>query len=120
MPQLTTPEELFVHELQDMYYAEQTLTKVLPKLANESTDRELSTEDYSGFGLLVDSTPDGAMVSRKGEELGETPLAQGELECGWGEPLVLTITKAGYHPWSYEGACRQDAMLHLTATLKKR
>ena len=42
MPQLTTPEELFVHELQDMYYAEQTLTKVLPKLANESTDRELS------------------------------------------------------------------------------
>ena len=42
MPRLTTPEELFVHELQDMYYAEQTLTKVLPKLANESTDRELS------------------------------------------------------------------------------
>ena len=42
MPQLTTPEELFVHELQDMYYAEQTLTKVLPKLASESTDRELS------------------------------------------------------------------------------
>ena len=42
MPQLTTPKELFVHELQDMYYAEQTLTKVLPKLASESTDRELS------------------------------------------------------------------------------
>jgi ferritin-like metal-binding protein YciE len=42
MPKLTTQEELFVHELQDMYYAEQTLTKVLPKLANESTDRELS------------------------------------------------------------------------------
>jgi ferritin-like metal-binding protein YciE len=42
MPQLTTPEELFVHELQDMYYAEQTLTKVLPKLASESSDRELS------------------------------------------------------------------------------
>ena len=42
MPQLTTPKELFVHELQDIYYAEQTLTKVLPKLASESTDRELS------------------------------------------------------------------------------
>lgn len=42
MPKLTTQEELFVHELQDMYYAEQTLTKVLPKLASESTDRELS------------------------------------------------------------------------------
>src|SRR4026207_34429 len=42
MPQITNPEELFVHELQDMYYAEQTLTKVLPKLASQSTDRELS------------------------------------------------------------------------------
>ena len=42
MAKLTTQEELFVHELQDMYYAEKTLTKVLPKLANESTDRELS------------------------------------------------------------------------------
>ena len=42
MSQLTSPEELFVHELKDMYYAEQTLTKVLPKLAKESTDRELS------------------------------------------------------------------------------
>jgi len=42
MPQLKSPEELFLHELKDMYYAEQTLTKVLPKLAQESTDRELS------------------------------------------------------------------------------
>jgi ferritin-like metal-binding protein YciE len=42
MPQLTSPEELFVHELKDMYYAEQTLTKVLPTLAKESTDRELT------------------------------------------------------------------------------
>ena len=42
MPKMTSPEELFMHELQDIYYAEQTLTKVLPKLAQESKDRELS------------------------------------------------------------------------------
>ena len=42
MSQMTSPKELFVHELQDMYYAEKTLTKVLPKLASEATDRELS------------------------------------------------------------------------------
>jgi ferritin-like metal-binding protein YciE len=41
MSQMTTPKELFVHELQDVYYAEKTLTKVLPKLASEATDREL-------------------------------------------------------------------------------
>ena len=42
MSQMTSPKELFIHELQDMYYAEKTLTKVLPKLASESNDRELS------------------------------------------------------------------------------
>jgi ferritin-like metal-binding protein YciE len=42
MPEVTSPEQLFEHELQDMYYAEKTLVKVLPKLADEATDRELS------------------------------------------------------------------------------
>jgi ferritin-like metal-binding protein YciE len=42
MPALTSPKQLFEHELQDMYYAEKTLTKVLPKLAEEASDRELS------------------------------------------------------------------------------
>jgi ferritin-like metal-binding protein YciE len=42
MSQLKSPEELFEHELKDIYYAEQTLTKVLPTLAQESSDRELS------------------------------------------------------------------------------
>lgn len=42
MPQMTSPKELFVHELQDVYYAEKQLTKVLPTLANEADDRELT------------------------------------------------------------------------------
>jgi ferritin-like metal-binding protein YciE len=42
MPQVTSPEQLFVHELQDMYYAENALTKVLPQLAREASDRELT------------------------------------------------------------------------------
>jgi ferritin-like metal-binding protein YciE len=42
MPVMNSPKELFVHELQDMYYAEKTLTKVLPKLASEATDPQLS------------------------------------------------------------------------------
>jgi ferritin-like metal-binding protein YciE len=37
-----SPEQLFVHELQDMYYAEKSLTRTLPQLAEEATDRELS------------------------------------------------------------------------------
>jgi len=42
MPAVMSPEQLFVHELQDMYYAEKSLTRTLPQLAEEATDRELS------------------------------------------------------------------------------
>jgi ferritin-like metal-binding protein YciE len=39
---MTSPKQLFVHELQDVYYAEKTLTSVLPQLAAEASDRELT------------------------------------------------------------------------------
>lgn len=39
---MTSPEDLFVHELEDIYYAEQTLTNVLPKLAQEVKDKEFT------------------------------------------------------------------------------
>jgi ferritin-like metal-binding protein YciE len=42
MPAVTSPKELFEHELKDMYYAEKALTKVLPTLADEAKDGELS------------------------------------------------------------------------------
>jgi ferritin-like metal-binding protein YciE len=42
MPQVTTPKQLFEHELKDMYYAEKALATTLPKLAEEATDSELS------------------------------------------------------------------------------
>ncbi len=42
MTRMTTPKQLFVHELQDMYYAEKQLTRVLPRLASEANDGELT------------------------------------------------------------------------------
>ncbi len=41
MPEMTRPRELFMHELRDIYYVEQQLVKLLPKLAREATDAEL-------------------------------------------------------------------------------
>jgi len=38
---IKTMNDLFVHQLQDIYYAEQQLTKVLPKMANKATDPQL-------------------------------------------------------------------------------
>ena len=38
---MSTPQELFVHELGDILFAEQTIANMLPKLAKEATDNEL-------------------------------------------------------------------------------
>ena len=39
---IKTMEDLLIHGLQDIYYAEQQITKSLPKMINEATNRELS------------------------------------------------------------------------------
>jgi ferritin-like metal-binding protein YciE len=39
---MTTPEQLFEHELMDVYYAEKTIEKMLPKLASEASDPMLT------------------------------------------------------------------------------
>jgi ferritin-like metal-binding protein YciE len=68
MPQMTTPEELFVHELEDMYYAENALVKTLPKLAEEASDPELA----EAFQQHLDQTKTHvANLERVFEQLGK-------------------------------------------------
>ena len=38
---IKTLDDLFVHQLQDIYYAEQQITKALPKMINKATDPKL-------------------------------------------------------------------------------
>ena len=38
---IATFQDLFVHQLQDVYYAEQQITKALPKMINKATDPQL-------------------------------------------------------------------------------
>jgi ferritin-like metal-binding protein YciE len=38
---IKTMNDLFVHQLQDVYYAEQQLVKALPKMADQATDKQL-------------------------------------------------------------------------------
>src|ERR1700710_455078 len=38
---IKTMNDLFVHQLQDIYYAEKQLTKALPKMAEKATDKQL-------------------------------------------------------------------------------
>src|SRR3954454_3762901 len=39
---IKTMNDLFVHQLQDIYYAENQLVKALPKMAEKATDKELT------------------------------------------------------------------------------
>ncbi len=38
---IKTMEDLFLHQLEDIYYAEQQLTKAIPKMADISTNADL-------------------------------------------------------------------------------
>ena len=49
---IRTMNDLFVHQLQDIYYAEQQLVKALPKMAEKATDQQLK----QGFLTHLDET----------------------------------------------------------------
>ena len=49
---MSDPRELFLHELGDALFAEQTLVKALPKLKEEASDQELAR----GFGDHLEET----------------------------------------------------------------
>ena len=42
MTQMTTPKQLFEHELKDIYYAERMISQMLPTLAREATSTQLT------------------------------------------------------------------------------
>src|ERR1700704_1722419 len=49
---IKTMNDLFVHQLQDIYYAEKQLVKALPKMAEKATDKQLR----QGFLTHLDET----------------------------------------------------------------
>ena len=49
---IKTMDDLFVHQLQDIYYAEKQLVKALPKMADKATDLQLK----QGFMTHLDET----------------------------------------------------------------
>lgn len=65
---MSTPRELLLHELGDIYYAENVLVKALPKMADEAKDDELR----SGFEQHAEETQGQIENLRKAfEALGE-------------------------------------------------
>ena len=71
--QMSDPRELFLHELGDVLYAEQTLVKTLPKLQEEASDEELA----SGFADHLEETRQHVKnVQQAFEQLGEPAKAE--------------------------------------------
>jgi ferritin-like metal-binding protein YciE len=77
------PRELFLHELGDLLYTENTLVKSLPKLAKEASDRELQ----KGFEAHLEETRKHVdNLKQVFDAIGEKPKAE---QC----PGIDGITK---------------------------
>jgi ferritin-like metal-binding protein YciE len=77
------PRELFLHELGDLLFAENTLIKALPKLAKEASDTELQ----KGFEAHLEETKQhAANLKQVFEVIGEPAKAE---KC----PAIEGITK---------------------------
>jgi ferritin-like metal-binding protein YciE len=70
---MDTPRELFVHELGDILFAEQTLVKTLPKLAQEASDSTLTSAIQKH---LAETKQHVTNVEAAFEAIGEKPKAE--------------------------------------------
>ena len=65
-------DDLFLHQLQDIYYAEQQITKALPKMIDKATNRDLA----AGFKTHLDETyKQIERLDKVFEKLGQKPSA---------------------------------------------
>jgi len=69
---IRTMEDLFLHQLQDIYYAEQQITKALPKMIEKATNRDLA----AGFKTHLEETHKQIeRLDKVFEKLGRKPSA---------------------------------------------
>ena len=67
---IKTMEDLFLHQLQDIYYAEQQLTKAIPKMAEQATNADLKAGLKSH---LVDTQNQIERLDKVFAKLGQQP-----------------------------------------------
>jgi len=69
---IKTMDDLFLHGLQDIYYAEQQITKALPKMIEKATNRDLA----AGFKTHLEETKKQIeRLDKVFEKLGQKPSA---------------------------------------------
>ena len=85
MSNIATLEDLFVHTLQDIYYAENKITKALPKMASKATDADLK----AGFEQHLRETE--GHIQRLEQVFGSMGLAPQAVDC----PAIDGIVQEG-------------------------
>lgn len=83
MSNIATLEDLFIHTLQDIYYAENKITKALPKMAAKATDANLR----AGFEQHLRETE--GHIQRLEQVFGAMGLAAKSVDC----PAIDGIVK---------------------------
>jgi ferritin-like metal-binding protein YciE len=84
---IKTMEDLFMHGLQDIYYAENQITKALPKLIEKATNRDLSANLRAH---LEETQKQIERLEKVFEKLGKTPSGT---DC----PAIDGLIKEGDH-----------------------
>lgn len=97
--------------------AAETKTPAPQEAAPGSVTRE-ERADFDGSVLMIDSEPSGATVLVDGRDQGETPVSVG-LECVPGTPVIVSISLRGYERAKHTTLCPHDALVKVTAQLKK-
>jgi ferritin-like metal-binding protein YciE len=82
MPELTTPRDLLIEELKDLYSAENQLVKALPKMAKAANNDELRSAFETHF---EETRVHAERLERVLEQLGESPKGK---KCKAMEGLV--------------------------------
>jgi hypothetical protein len=71
---------------------------------------------FQGFGVSVESEPEGARVLVNGTDLGETPLVA-SVACEPGEAVVVRASLPGRREARRTTTCRADALVELRLVL---
>jgi hypothetical protein len=94
----------------------ESVTLIAPRAAKRGEDG-LETLPFQGFGVSVESVPEGARVIVGGEELGETPLVAG-VRCAPGTEVTVRIEKAPRPAQERVLRCRPDTLVKLAVRLE--
>jgi hypothetical protein len=73
---------------------------------------------FYGFGLSIESAPNGAIVHVAGRDVGETPILA-SVECDLGQELEVVVEKPGYRSARRAVPCRENVLVEVSFKLRR-